>query len=125
MLIPNSASSIYFIILFSFVGFPGGSDGNESACSAGDLGSIPGSRRSPGEGNGNPLWYSCLENFMNREELLFSWTLFPFTNLSFPHLKLLCSDSYSIIIYLIPSKICAPLLAPLAQNQPSYKLIIL
>ena len=42
--------------------FPGGSDGKESACSAGDLGSIPGSGRSPGEGNGNPLQYSCLEN---------------------------------------------------------------
>ena len=37
----------------------------ESACSAGDLGLIPGSRRSPGEGNGNPLQYSCLENPMD------------------------------------------------------------
>ena len=37
------------------VGFPGGSDGKESTCSAGDPGSIPGSERSPGEGNGNPL----------------------------------------------------------------------
>ena len=43
-------------------GFPGGSDGKESACHAGDLGSIPGSRRSLGEGNGNPFQYSCLEN---------------------------------------------------------------
>ena len=43
-------------------GFPGGSDGKESACNAGDLGSIPVSGRSPGEGNGNPLQYSCLEN---------------------------------------------------------------
>ena len=42
--------------------FPGGSDGKESACNAGDQGSIPGSGRSPGEGNGNPLQYSCLEN---------------------------------------------------------------
>ena len=42
-------------------GFPGGSDGKESACNAGDLGSIPVSGRSPGEGNGNPLQYSCLE----------------------------------------------------------------
>ena len=48
------------------VGFPGGSDGKESACSAGDLSSIPGSGRSPGEGNGNPLQYSCLENPMDR-----------------------------------------------------------
>ena len=43
-------------------GFPGGSDGKESACSVGDLGSIPGLGRSPGEGHGNPLQYSCLEN---------------------------------------------------------------
>ena len=43
-------------------GFPGSSDGNESACNAGDLGLIPGSGRSPEEGNGNPLQYSCLEN---------------------------------------------------------------
>ena len=40
---------------------PGGSEGKASACNAGDLGSIPGSGRSPGEGNGNPLQYSCLE----------------------------------------------------------------
>ena len=48
------------------VGFPGGSDGKESACNAGDLGSIPGLGRSPGEGNGNPLQYSSLENSMDR-----------------------------------------------------------
>ena len=41
------------------MGFPGGSDGKESACNAGDRGSTPGSGRSPGEGNGNPLEYSC------------------------------------------------------------------
>ena len=46
----------------NILGFPGGSDGKEFACSAGDLGLIPGSGRSPGEGNGNPLQYSCLEN---------------------------------------------------------------
>ena len=46
--------------------FPGGSDGKESACNAGDLGSIPGLGRSPGEGNGNPLQYSSLENSMDR-----------------------------------------------------------
>ena len=48
------------------MGFSAGSDSKKSACSAGDLGSIPGSGRSPGEGNGNPLQYSCLENSMNR-----------------------------------------------------------
>ena len=42
--------------------FPGGSDGKASACNAGVQGSIPGSGRSPGEGNGNPLQHSCLEN---------------------------------------------------------------
>ena len=45
--------------------FPGGSEGKASAYSAGDLGSIPGSGRSPGEGNGNPLQYPCLENPMD------------------------------------------------------------
>ena len=44
------------------MGFPGGSDSKASACKAGDVGSVPGSGRSPGEGNGNPLQYSCLEN---------------------------------------------------------------
>ena len=43
-------------------GFPGGSDGKESACSTGDLGLIPGLGRSPGGGHGNPLQYSCLES---------------------------------------------------------------
>ena len=47
-------------------GFPGGSDGKESACNAGDLGLIPGSGRSPGEGNDYPLQYSCLENSIDR-----------------------------------------------------------
>jgi len=47
--------------------FPGGSDGKESAYNVGDPGSIPGSGRYPGEGNGNPLQYSCLENSMIEE----------------------------------------------------------
>ena len=46
--------------------FPGGSEGKESACNVGDLGSIPGSRKSPGGGNANPLQYSCLENCIDR-----------------------------------------------------------
>ena len=45
---------------------PGGSDGKESACNEGDLGSLPGSRRSSGERNGYPPQYSCLENSMDR-----------------------------------------------------------
>ena len=48
------------------MGFPGGSEVKASACNAGDLGSIPGSGRSPGEGDGNPLQYSRLENPMDR-----------------------------------------------------------
>ena len=50
------------------MGFPGGSDKKESACNAEDLDSIPGSGRSPGEGNGNPLQYSCLKKFPWTEE---------------------------------------------------------
>ena len=48
------------------MGFSDGSDGKESAYNAGDLGLIPGSGRSPSEGNGNPLQYSCLENPVER-----------------------------------------------------------
>ena len=53
------------IVTRSYFCFSGGSDGKESACSAGDLGSIPGLGRSPGEGNGNPFQYICLENPMD------------------------------------------------------------
>ena len=49
-----------------FLSFPGGSDGKESAYNTGDLGVIPGLGRSPGEGNGYSLQYSCLENSMDR-----------------------------------------------------------
>ena len=48
------------------MGFPGGSNGKEFTCNVGDLGLIPGLGRSPGEGNGYPLQYSCLENSMDR-----------------------------------------------------------
>ena len=54
------------ILIVGYWGFTGGSDGKDSACNAGDLGSIPGLGRSPGEGNGNPLQYSCLKNSMKR-----------------------------------------------------------
>ena len=63
------------------MGLPGGSEGKASAGNAGDLGPTPGSGRSPGEGNGNPLQYSCLENPMDREAwqttvhgIIKSWT---------------------------------------------------
>ena len=48
-------------------GFPAGSEVKAPACNVGDLGSIPGSGRLPGEGNGNPLQYSCLQNPMDRD----------------------------------------------------------
>ena len=54
---------LYFILVAQ--GFPGDSDGKASACNAGDLGLIPGLGSSPGEGNGNPLQYSCLEKSMD------------------------------------------------------------
>ena len=58
------------IILYApgqpYIGLPRWLSGKESLCNAGELGSIPGSVRSPGEGNGNPLQYSCLENPMDR-----------------------------------------------------------
>ena len=56
---------MFFVWLFEW-GFPGGSDGKESTYSAGDPGLIPGSGRSPGEGHGYSLQYSCLDNPMDR-----------------------------------------------------------
>ena len=55
---------IYLLLYihYKYMGFSGGSDGKESACNVEDLGSIPGLGRSPGEGHGNPLQYSCLKN---------------------------------------------------------------
>ena len=61
-------SGVCSSVIATFLGLnsPGGSDGKECACNAGDLGPIPGSGRSSGEGNGNPLQASCLENPMDR-----------------------------------------------------------
>ena len=56
-----SRNTNYFLL-----SYPGNSEGKESACNVGNPGSMPGSGRSPGEGNGNPLQYSCLENPMDR-----------------------------------------------------------
>ena len=61
----TACQTIYLFLLIFILGFPGGLDSKEPACNAGDLGSIPGLGRSPGEGNGNPLWYSCQENFID------------------------------------------------------------
>ena len=59
----------YMTVSYKNLSFPGGSDGKESPCNAGDVGSISRSGRSPGEGNGNPLQYPCLGNPMNRGAL--------------------------------------------------------
>ena len=61
-----SMSKVNIAAICKLWAFPGGSDGKESICIAGDPGSIPGSERSPGGGNGNPFQYSCPENSMNR-----------------------------------------------------------
>ena len=57
----------YYILVAYILGFPGDSEGKVSACNVGNQGSIPGSGRAPGEGNGNPLQYFCLGNPMDRE----------------------------------------------------------
>ena len=57
-----STSSLALLFVDFLMGFPGGSDGKASTCNAGDPDLIPGSGRCPGEGNCNPLQYSCLEN---------------------------------------------------------------
>ena len=64
MTLELSLKTLLFAILIQFY-FPGGSDSKVSVYNAGEPGSIPGSGRSPGEGNGNPLQYSCLENPMD------------------------------------------------------------
>ena len=72
-------------------GFPGGSDGKESACNAGDLSSILGLGGSPGEGNGNPLQYSCLENPMDSFGMAYwlrAWDLASDTEVQIPLLPL-------------------------------------
>ena len=58
--------SLHFILLQSSASFPGGSEGKDSACNAGNPGSVPGLGRSPEEGNGNALQYSHPENSMDR-----------------------------------------------------------
>ena len=55
------------LLFMCFVGLPGGLRGKECTCNAGDAGLIPGSGSSPEEGNGYPLWHSCLGNPMDRE----------------------------------------------------------
>ena len=65
--VARNIGSDFIFNMWSNRGFPGGSEVKASASNAGDPGSIPGLGRSPGEGNGNPLQYSCLENPMDGE----------------------------------------------------------
>ena len=68
LFLPIEFSIITNVLIYvKHEGFPGGSDGKESVCSTRDPGLIPGLGRYPGEGNSNPLQYSCLENSMDRE----------------------------------------------------------
>ena len=64
----------FYRVVYTFMGFPGGTDGKESACNAGDSGLIPGLGSSPREGNGNPLQYSCLKNPGDRGAWCFQQT---------------------------------------------------
>ena len=66
MVMVKRSRNIGKFFIFYSMGFPGGSDGKESACNARDPGFIPGSERSPGERNGYLLQYSCLEYSMDR-----------------------------------------------------------
>ena len=63
--LPKEVTCVLIHQFHQLLGFPGGSEVKASACNAEDWGSIPGSGRSPGEGNGNPLQYSCLESPMD------------------------------------------------------------
>ena len=79
----NSTSVIILMQSCGFMGFPSGSAGKDSACNAGDLGSIPGLGRYPGEGKGYPLQYSCLENSMDgiahvTQKVEHNWVKFTF-----------------------------------------------
>ena len=65
-MLQGAQALLLHILIGTCLGFPHSSVGKESVCNVGDLGSIPGLRRSPAEGNGNPLQYSCLENPMDR-----------------------------------------------------------
>ena len=67
LLLPVEVEDWISFTFLLILGFSGGSDRKESACNAGDKGSVPGPGRSPGEENGYPLHYSCLENLMDRE----------------------------------------------------------
>ena len=83
----------------SLLGFPGGPYGKESACSVGDLGFIPEVGRSPGEGNGNPLQYCCLENPHGQRSLAgyFLWGREELDTTERLHIHIFIRDYYLVI----------------------------
>ena len=93
----------YFKIYLNKEEFPGGSEDKASACHVGDPGLIPGLGRSPGEGNGNPLQYSCLENPMDRgvwratvHGVAKSWTRLSEFNSAFEPWDLFCGLDFYV-----------------------------
>ena len=97
---------MYVVHLYLFImGFPGDLDGKESACNAGDLGSIPGLGRSPGEGNGYPLQYSCLENSKDRGvwKAIVTWVTKELDRTEQLTLTYSCIDGHLFLIFLSAS----------------------
>ena len=70
--------------MYTHQGFPGGSEVKESASNAGDPGLIPGLGRSPGEGNGNPLQYSCLDSILKNRDITLPTKVHPVKAMIFP-----------------------------------------
>ena len=100
---------MYVVHLYLFImGFPGDLDGKESACNAGDLGSIPGLGRSPGEGNGYPLQYSCLENSKDRGvwKAIVTWVTKELDRTEQLTLTYSCIDGHLFLIFLSASFSC-------------------
>ena len=94
-------------VLWLWEGFPGSSGGKESACSTGHQHLVPGSGRSPGEGNGNPLQYSCLENSMDRGAC---WATVQWVTKSWTWLSWLILCELFIVNLRLPD--CSSLIAP-------------
>ena len=86
-------------ISWSYVGFPGGLDGKESACNAGDLGLVPGLRRFPEGGHGNPLQYSCLKN-PHRQRSLVGYSLWSQKELDTTEQLSTARTAYLVYIYI-------------------------
>ena len=96
--------------ILHMVGFPDGSDNEESACNTGDLGSIPRQGWSPGEENDYPLWYSCLENSMDRgawqatvHGITKSWTRLSTFTLSFIIYSMMPGTQHPWSSYIAPT----------------------